>query len=136
MFYDFNGAGTCKNTVKIHEERKTRQGAQGCPGVVPCTKKFCLFCQDLGNAKVLMPENTIPWGVTHFIGPTWTDSLASLVLHFQDIAGGAVMGQFPELCYSSLLQPFVDKTGMAVPWLQCTSALLMQHGEPEKQYSS
>lgn len=51
--------------------------------------------QDLGNAKVLMPENTIPWGVTHFIG-------------------GAVMGQFPELCYSSLLQPFVDKTGMAV----------------------
>lgn len=23
------------------------------------------------------------------------------------------MGQFPELCYSSLLQPFVDKTGMA-----------------------
>jgi hypothetical protein len=37
---------------------------------------------------------------------------------FHDIAGGAVMGQFPELCYSSLLQPFVDKTGMAVPWLQ------------------
>ena len=40
-------------------------------------------------------------------------------------AGGAVMGQFPELCYSSLLQPFVDKTGMAVPWLQCTSPALM-----------
>ncbi|CAK9054118.1 unnamed protein product [Durusdinium trenchii] len=51
--------------------------------------------QELGNAKVLMPENSIPWGVTHFIG-------------------GAVLGQFPELCYSSLLQPFVDKTGMAV----------------------
>ncbi|CAJ1363879.1 unnamed protein product [Effrenium voratum] len=51
--------------------------------------------QDLGEAKVLMPENSIPWGVTHFIG-------------------GAVLGQFPELCYSSLLQPFVDKTGMAV----------------------
>ena len=51
--------------------------------------------QELGNAKVLMPEKTIPWGVTHFLG-------------------GAVMGQFPELCYSSLLQPFVDKTGMAV----------------------
>ena len=26
-----------------------------------------------------------------------------------------MLGQFPELCYSSLLQPFVDKTGMAVP---------------------
>eukprot|EP00438_Fugacium_kawagutii_P018453 Skav204782 [mRNA] locus=scaffold763:180996:181361:+ [translate_table: standard] len=25
--------------------------------------------QELGNAKVLMPENSIPWGVTHFIGP-------------------------------------------------------------------
>ena len=71
-----------------------------------------------------MPENTIPWGVTHFIGPTWTDSLVSSVHPSVQpslsrcVAGGAVMGQFPELCYSSLLQPFVDKTGMAVPWLQ------------------
>ena len=24
--------------------------------------------QELGNAKVLMPEKTIPWGVTHFLG--------------------------------------------------------------------
>ena len=34
----------------------------------------------------------------------------------EKMAGGAVMGQFPELCYSSLLQPFVDKTGMAASW--------------------
>ena len=36
--------------------------------------------------------------------------------NLHNIAGGAVMGQFPELCYSSLLQPFVDKTGMAASW--------------------
>ena len=27
-----------------------------------------MSCQELGNAKVLMPEKTIPWGVTHFLG--------------------------------------------------------------------
>ena len=69
MFNDLNGAGKCKNTVKIREECKTPRGAQGWP-VWYLARKSCSFCQDLGNAKVLMPENTIPWGVTHFIGPT------------------------------------------------------------------
>ena len=76
MFNDLNGPGKCKNTVKIREECKT--GSTGLACVVPWAQS-CSFCQDLGNAKVLMPENTIPWGVTHFIGPTWTDSLVSSV---------------------------------------------------------
>eukprot|EP00439_Symbiodinium_sp_Y106_P075520 s179_g15.t1 len=51
--------------------------------------------EELGNAKVLVPETTLPWGVLHF-------------------TGGAVLGQFPELCYTSLLQPLADKAGLAV----------------------
>ena len=30
--------------------------------------RFLKTSQELGNAKVLMPEKTIPWGVTHFLG--------------------------------------------------------------------
>ncbi|CAE7949145.1 unnamed protein product, partial [Symbiodinium sp. KB8] len=40
--------------------------------------------EELGNAKVLVPETTLPWGVLHFTG------------------------------YTSLLQPLADKAGLAV----------------------
>lgn len=51
--------------------------------------------EDLGGAKLLLPASSIPWGVVHFIG-------------------GAVLGQFPELCYSALLRPLADRVGVAV----------------------
>lgn len=51
--------------------------------------------QDVAGARLLLPSSSIPWGVVHFVG-------------------GAILGQFPELCYSSLLCPFADRTGLAI----------------------
>ena len=36
--------------------------------VFPGFSNAMMSWQELGNAKVLMPEKTIPWGVTHFLG--------------------------------------------------------------------
>jgi len=51
--------------------------------------------EDLGGARAILPADTIPWGVAHFVG-------------------GAVLGRFPELCYDALLRPLADRTGIAV----------------------
>lgn len=51
--------------------------------------------EDLAGARVILPADAIPWGVVHFIG-------------------GAVLGQFPELCYDALLRPLADRAGVAV----------------------
>lgn len=51
--------------------------------------------EDLGGARVILPASAIPWGVAHFVG-------------------GAVLGQFPELCYDTLLRPLADRAGIAV----------------------
>jgi len=51
--------------------------------------------EDLGGARAILPASAIPWGVAHFVG-------------------GAVLGQFPELCYDALLRPLADRAGIAV----------------------
>jgi hypothetical protein len=49
----------------------------------------------LGDCEVIAPAGQFPWGVVFFLG-------------------GAVLGQFPRLCYDSLLRPLADRTGCAV----------------------
>lgn len=51
--------------------------------------------EDLAGSRVILPSTSIPWGVAHFLG-------------------GAVLGQFPELCYDALLRPLADRAGIAV----------------------
>jgi len=51
--------------------------------------------EDLGGSCAILPADAIPWGVAHFVG-------------------GAVLGQFPQLCYDALLRPLADQAGVAV----------------------
>lgn len=59
---------TCRNMEK-HSAWCSAKGTFSRPFLFGRHRFADQLCfQELGNAKVLMPENTIPWGVTHFIG--------------------------------------------------------------------
>lgn len=51
--------------------------------------------EKLGDCEVVVPQGQFPWGVLFFLG-------------------GAVLGQYPRLCYDALLRPLADRSGCAV----------------------
>mmetsp|Transcript_22429 Transcript_22429/g.51374 ORF Transcript_22429/g.51374 Transcript_22429/m.51374 type:complete len:430 (-) Transcript_22429:74-1363(-) len=51
--------------------------------------------EDWAYCRAIVPEQQTPWGVVHFVG-------------------GAVLGQFPDLCYDALLRPLADRCGLAI----------------------
>jgi len=56
--------------------------------------------ETIGDCEVCVPEGQFPWGVVFFLG-------------------GALIGQYPRLCYDALLRPLADRTGccvIAVPY--------------------
>eukprot|EP00929_Paragymnodinium_shiwhaense_P119692 TRINITY_DN91588_c0_g1_i1.p1 TRINITY_DN91588_c0_g1~~TRINITY_DN91588_c0_g1_i1.p1 ORF type:complete len:474 (+),score=103.74 TRINITY_DN91588_c0_g1_i1:107-1423(+) len=56
--------------------------------------------EKVGDCELLVPSGQFPWGVVFFLG-------------------GAVLGQYPKVCYDRLLRPLADRTGccvLAVPY--------------------
>lgn len=51
--------------------------------------------EKLGDCDILVPLGQFPWGIVFFLG-------------------GALLGQYPRLCYDNLLRTLADRTGCAV----------------------